>query len=170
MRDVAAHVISYDDLGPAQLAKRFLQGGLQVKRINAMSLAELAARPPAELAALMRSHAQPRGLATGFGGKIALTDGMIHQQDIRRALAIPRTIEPERLLVALEFAKFAPLLRGAWRFRGLAAEATDLDWSYGSGPEVRGRGEALLMAMGGRSDALDDLSGPGLPKLRQRLR
>jgi hypothetical protein len=43
-----------------------------------------------------------------------------------------------------------------------AAEvATDLDWSRGGGPSVRGRGEALLMVMAGRGDALKDLGGPG---------
>ena len=47
--------------------------------------------------------------------------------------------------------------------------ATDLDWSYGRGPEVHGTGEALLMAMAGRSDALRDLTGPGGPKLAARL-
>ncbi len=47
--------------------------------------------------------------------------------------------------------------------------ATDLDWSYGRGPEVHGTGEALLMAMAGRADALRDLDGPGGPKLAARL-
>jgi hypothetical protein len=47
--------------------------------------------------------------------------------------------------------------------------ATDLDWSHGSGPEVRGSGEALLMAMAGRRAALDDLDGPGKAKFAQRL-
>ena len=32
--------------------------------------------------------------------------------------------------------------------------ATDLDWSLGSGPEVRGPGEALLLAAVGRGAAL----------------
>jgi hypothetical protein len=45
----------------------------------------------------------------------------------------------------------------------------DLAWSHGRGPEVRGSGEALLMMMGGRRAALDDLSGPGQPKLAQRF-
>ena len=51
------------------------------------------------------------------------------------------------------------------RTRGLRLVATDIDWSHGGGPEVRGPGEALLMAMAGRGDALKDLSGPGKDEL-----
>jgi hypothetical protein len=55
------------------------------------------------------------------------------------------------------------------RTRGLHLRATDLDWSWGEGPEVSGPGEALLMAMLGRPDALRDLSGPGLPTFSARV-
>jgi hypothetical protein len=53
--------------------------------------------------------------------------------------------------------------------RGVRLVATDLDWGHGKGPEVRGSGEALLMAMAGRRAALDDLDGPGKAKLAQRF-
>jgi hypothetical protein len=48
--------------------------------------------------------------------------------------------------------------------------ASDSDWSHGKGAEVRGSGEALLMAMAGRRDALKDLSGPGTTDLARRYR
>ncbi len=35
---------------------------------------------------LVARNLRPRGLTSGFGGGIALTDGTIHHQDIRRAL------------------------------------------------------------------------------------
>ncbi len=98
-----------------------------------------------------------------------MTDNMIHQQDIRRPLGMPRRIPSERLRTALDFARYAPTIRGAWRARGVRLVADDLAWSHGRGPEVRGSGEALLMMMGGRRAALDDLSGPGQPKLAQRF-
>ena len=84
---------------------------------------------------------------------------MIHQQDIRRPLRLPRTIPAERLRAALDFVRYAPTIRGAWRARGVRLVATDVDWSHGKGPEVRGTGEALLMIMAGRPDALADLDG-----------
>ena len=73
------------------------------------------------------------------------------------------------LAAALDFARYAPTIRGAWRARGVRLVATDLDWTHGKGPEVRGSGEALLMVMAGRRDALDDLTGPGKATLAQHI-
>lgn len=169
VRDVVAHMIGYDELTRSQLVRRFLKGRLQVDRINAIGVADYADRSPEALTALVRTHAQPHGLAAGFGGLIALTDNMIHHQDIRRSLGMPRAIPPQRLRASLDFARYAPLIRGAWRARGVGLVATDINWSHGRGPEVRGGGEALLMAMAGRRDALGDLSGAGKEKLAQHI-
>ena len=169
VREVAIHTVSYDELTTAGLVGRFLKGRLNTDRINAIGVADYSDRSPQQITVLIRSYAQPHGLTGGFGGKIALTDGMVHQQDIRRSIGLPRTIDPERLRTALNFARFAPTIRGAWRARGVRLVASDLDWSHGRGPEVRGPGEALLMAMAGRRAALDDLDGPGKAKLAQHI-
>jgi uncharacterized protein (TIGR03083 family) len=169
VREVAVHTVSYDELTTGGLVGRFLKGTLNTDRINAIGVADYADRSADEIVALIRAHTEPHGLTGGFGGKIALTDGMIHQQDIRRSLGLPRTIPSERLRTALDFARFAPTIRGAWRARGVRLVATDLPWSHGRGPEVRGSGEALLMAMAGRRAALDDLDGPGKATLAQHV-
>lgn len=169
VREVAIHTVSYDELSTGGLVRRFLKGRLNTDRINAIAVADYADRSPEQIVALIRANPEPHGLTGGFGGRIALTDGMIHQQDIRRSLALPRTIDPERLRTALDFARFAPTIRGAWRARGIRLVATDSDWAYGKGPEVQGSGEALLMAMAGRRAALDDLDGPGKAELAHHI-
>jgi uncharacterized protein (TIGR03083 family) len=169
VRDVVAHMFGYDELTAAGLVSQFVKGRLSVNRINQRMVGQLSSRSPDQLRALVRNHLEPRGLTAGFGGRIALTDNMIHHQDIRRPLGLPRHIPTERVRAALDFARYAPTIRGAWRARGLRLIADDLDWSAGRGVEVRGSGEALLMAMAGRPDALKDLSGPGQPKLAQRF-
>jgi len=169
VREVAIHTVSYDELSTAGLVGRFVKGRLNTDRINAIGVADYADRSPKQIVAMIRANTEPHGLTGGFGGRIALTDGMIHQQDIRRSIGLPRTIDPKRLRTALDFARFAPTIRGAWRARGTRLVATDIDWAYGKGPEVRGNGEALLMAMAGRRAALDDLDGPGKAKLAQRF-
>jgi uncharacterized protein (TIGR03083 family) len=169
VRDVVAHAIGYDPLSRLQLLRWMAKGLVTRGGANAVGVAEYAGKSSEELTALMRQYAEPQGLTSGFGGRIALTDGMIHQQDIRRPLGKPRTIDPERLRVALDFTLTAPRLLGAWQARGVRLVATDLDWSHGKGPEVRGTGEALLMAMAGRRAALADLEGPGKGKLAQRI-
>ena len=169
VRDVVAHVFSYEDLSRADLARRFVRGRFSLNRINQICLDEQARKSPAELIALARRCIQPRGLTAGFKGGIALVDGMVHQQDVRRPLGLPRVIPPQRLKAALDFAKTAPTIKGFWHRRGLRMVATDLDWATGAGPEVRGTGEALLLAIAGRHATINELDGPGQPLLRRRL-
>ena len=169
VRDVVAHTMSYEGLSTAALVTRFLRGLLVVDRINALAVAHLSDRSTDDLVDMVRRYATPSGLGAGFGGRIALTDNMIHQQDIRRPLGMPRVIAAGRLSVALDFARTAPLIRGAWRARGVRLVATDLDWAAGKGPEVHGPGEALLMTMAGRADGLRDLDGTGLATLTARF-
>lgn len=169
VHDVVAHVISYDELSRWQLVRRFAKGGLLPSRINAIGVAEYARRSPEQLTELMRVCIPPRGFTAALGGMIALVDGMIHQQDVRRPLGIPRAIPPIRLRTVLDYGLRTPFVRGVWRARGVRLVATDLDWDYGSGPEVSGPGEALLMAMAARPDALNQLSGPGKDLFARRV-
>jgi uncharacterized protein (TIGR03083 family) len=118
----------------------------------------------------LESHLRPAGLPAVNGGFIALADGVIHHQDIRRALGIPRTVPPDRLRAALPIAAKAPTLPSKSNVKGLKLVASDVDWVHGEGSEIRGPGEAMLMAMTGRPDALDDLTGPGVPELAARIR
>jgi uncharacterized protein (TIGR03083 family) len=169
VHDVVAHVLSYDELGPRQLASRFARGLFLVDRVNAVGLSEYAPRSPAELVELLRGHLTPAGLPAGMGGAIALTDGLVHQQDIRRPLGRPRTIPADRLVPALRTAMFGPVLRGVLRVRDVRLVATDIDWTFGRGPEVHGTGEALLMAVAGRAAVADELTGPGRDRVVRRL-
>jgi uncharacterized protein (TIGR03083 family) len=166
VRDVVAHMFSYEDLSALGLVRRLAKGP---GAANAVGVAELRDRSPAELVTLVREHLDPRGLTAAFGGRIALTDGTIHHQDIRRPLGRPRGIPPERLRVVLDFAKSAPPLRSRPRIAGLTLRATDLDWQTGDGPLVEGLGEALLMAIAGRAGITSELSGPGVPALEARI-
>jgi uncharacterized protein (TIGR03083 family) len=167
VKDVVAHVISYEDLGPMGLMKRFAKGW--IVRANEVGVDDFASLSPQQLLDFLRDHLQPRGLTAGFGGMIALVDGTIHHQDIRRSLGRPRSVPADRLERVLGLVPGNPRLGAGRRIRGLRLRATDVDWAHGRGPEVTGPGEALLMAMSGRPAALADLSGPGLGTLAERL-
>jgi uncharacterized protein (TIGR03083 family) len=169
VHDVVAHVLSYEELGPRQLAARFARGSFRFGRVNAVGLREYADRSPAELTDLLRRHLTPTGLTAGLGGAIALTDGLIHHQDIRRPLGLPRAVPAERVRPALRTALFAPTLLGVVRVRDVRLVATDLDWTFGRGPEVRGTAEALLMTVAGRRGIAAELSGPGRERIARRL-
>lgn len=169
VRDVVAHMLSYEELNAIGVASRFTRGRLQFDRANTIGLTDFADHGPRELLDLLDRSIQPRGLTTAFGGRIALVDGMIHQQDIRRPLGIPRAIPAERLVPALNFARVAPPIGARRRIRGLRLIATDIPWSAGRGPVVQGTGEALLMSIAGRSGITDELEGSGLATLRGRI-
>ena len=169
VRDVATHIVSYEELSTPGLVGTFLRGGLRVSRVNDVALKRYQGAEPAAIIALLSRNLRPRGLTSGFGGGIALTDGTIHHQDIRRALGLPRTIPSRRLVPVLDFALGARTLPARKNAKDLRLTASDVDWRRGDGPEVSGPGEAVLMAVAGRPQALDELAGPGLATLRRRV-
>lgn len=167
VKDVVAHIVSYDELDTFGLIRRFAKG--YVVRANQVGVDELRPLSPRQLLDVLNDHLRPRGLTAGFGGMIGLVDGTIHHQDIRRALGRPRIVPADRLLRVLQTVPPNPRL-GAWRrIRGLRLRATDIEWTHGSGPEVAGTGEALLMAITGRRGVVGELTGPGRPTLAARL-
>lgn len=170
VKDVANHVVSYDDLSFGGVASRMVRGRLGVHGANAVGIAEGRAVSPAQVLEAYRRHPRPRGLTAAGGGRIAFLDGLVHHQDVRRALGRPRPIPSERLVQGLEDAPAAFVLPARKLSAGLSFVATDVDWSRGSGPEVRGPAEAILMAVAGRLPAVDELDGPGVASLAGRVR
>lgn len=167
VRDVVAHVMSFDGVSLLGMLRRAVRGG--IIHINQAGVDELASLTAEQLLHRLRTHLRPQGLATILGGRLALLDVTIHHQDIRRPLGMPRQIPAERLRQVLGDSLRSPELP-AWRLaRGLHLAPTDLDWTHGSGPEVTGPAEAVLMAITGRRSAVAELAGPGQPVLAGRL-
>lgn len=167
IKDVVAHMVSYEELNIIGLVKRFIKG--RIVRANEVGVKEFAPMSPQELLQFLEAHLEPRGLTAGFGGMIALVDGTVHHQDIRRALGRHRVVPVDRLERILPLVPTNPRLGAGRRIRGLRLAASDVEWTHGSGPEVTGPGEALLMAMTGRHSVVDELAGPGQPTLASRL-
>ena len=99
-----------------------------------------------------------------------LTDLTVHGQDIRRPLGLSRTFEADRQRAVLDFLTST---KARWGFTprdrswdGLRWEATDLDWSSGSGRPVCGPAEAIMLLLTGRPVALADVTGEGVQQLR----
>lgn len=169
VRDVAAHTIAYLGQSRLGLTAAMLAARGHVDRINDRALRAGAGLGPDELRALMRAGVDPSGAGALYGCRVALIECLIHQQDIRRPLGLPRNIPADALRASLAYARVSPVIGGAWRTRGLRLVATDLDWSAGRGTEIHGPGEALLLAMTGRVGAVaDELAGPGVIDLRGR--
>jgi len=174
VRDVISHMcLGYTTPMPkmvALIAKR----SFNIDRASKEeSIAFGDAHSPAELSSIFdrihRDHVR-KGISRLIPAKEALVDHFTHHQDIRRPLGLPRELPTDRLLAALEAAPgIGGLLKAKGRAKGLRFVASDLDWSWGDGPEVKGNAEAILLALGGRPSVLDELGGDGLPALRERL-
>lgn len=167
VRDVVAHIMSFDDLSLVGMLRRAAKA--RFTDINQVAVDELASLETAQLLDRLRAHLRPTGLATTFRGRLALLDVTIHHQDIRRPLGKPRQIPAERLRCVLHDALLSPELPARRLARGVRLNPSDLDWSHGSGPEIAGPAEAVLMAITGRASALVDLRGPGVSVVVGRL-
>jgi hypothetical protein len=106
-----------------------------------------------------------------FGPVAPFADILIHDGDIRIPLNLPFKPDPEQVALALDFlTRFWPLgFVPLGRLRGISLHGNDIGRSWGKGTEVCGPAAALMMAVSGRTALIDNLDGPGLPLLRQRL-
>jgi uncharacterized protein (TIGR03083 family) len=176
VRDVAAHVISYDvptgRILAYVLANRTFRptSPLDHDRMNRSVLAPWEGLPTNEILAGLRSCLEPTGFRRLLGPRLALCDVVIHQQDIRRPLNMPRQIPAVRLTTTLDVLLHHPLYRSyGKRCRGLRLVGLDAGWAAGKGPVIEGPAEALALAIAGGRTALSDLKGDGLDIFVSRL-
>jgi uncharacterized protein (TIGR03083 family) len=113
VQDVLTHVVSYEARTPKDLARVAVAGRFSPARMNEVLVHEARSRDRPEVLDRLRTFGRPSGLTAGFGGRIALTDGLIHRQDIRRPLGLGRDVPADRLVSALSFSMFAAPIQGA---------------------------------------------------------
>lgn len=169
VRDVLAHMTTTAKMTPGRFFGRFAGTGFQFNAMNQKGVNEELGATPADTLAgfkaqLDRTTAPPGPLDAMVG------EVVIHGQDIRRPLGIAHTYQPEALSLVGDFViRGNLLLGGKRRATGLTLVATDVDWTRGTGPEVRGPLASIILALTGRKAGLADLSGDGLPTLTGRI-
>ena len=171
VRDVVGHVLDGNELRLSTLPFRLARFGFSSDRSGAHHSRQRAeGRTPASLLHDFLTRDRWAGTCRVFPPRLVLLDRLVHHQDIRRALDRPRRIPDDRLVACLDATPTLGSVFGAKkRTKGLRFEATDVDWSWGDGPAVRGPGEALLMTMLGRSQPLPELDGEGAATFAARV-
>jgi uncharacterized protein (TIGR03083 family) len=172
--DVLAHLVVGCQVSPGTVALEMVRHRGSFDRSNAGLARSLAAgRTPAGLiddfAALID---RPRGLGRVFPRRLLLGDHVIHELDIVLPLGLVPTVEPRVLAAVLQTQVRVPnpFVPAAARARGLRLRATDTDWTYGTGGHcVFGEAAHLASVLAGRRWALDQLTGDGVPLLRDRV-
>jgi uncharacterized protein (TIGR03083 family) len=168
VRQVFAHQTATARMTPARFLTQLAKAGFKFHVMSAKDIASFDSLSTEELLATFEGLADattsPPGPTEAMVG-----EAVVHGEDFRRPLGLHRDYPIETLTRAADFYQSSNLLIGAKkRVGGLTLTATDADWTRGSGPEVRGPLLSLVLAITGRRDALNDLSGDGLDTLRAR--
>lgn len=166
---LAAHILA----GAEQTKSAFLKGmaanGFRFNTMIDRDARQLSELTPAEITQRLRAtttttNGPPAPVVTVLG------EAVVHGEDLRQPLGLPWSVGDDTAIACLEMYKKAAFPIGSKkRVRGLRLVATDVDWSYGEGPEVSGPTLALLLAMTGRAPGLENLTGDGVPIMRARL-
>jgi uncharacterized protein (TIGR03083 family) len=168
VRDVVAHMTATSKLSGAQFFPKLLASGFSLKRMQAKDIATERGSSPGDTLARFRTQVDSTGHPPGPLDTI-LGEVIVHSADIRRPLGIAHQTPTDAVAQVADFYRGSNLIIGGKRrIAGLTLQATDSDWSTGSGPVVSGPVLSLLLALTGRKAALDDLSGEGVATLRSR--
>ena len=168
VQDTAAHIVAAAEQTPSNFYKELIQAGFRFHVFTDRAAKRLSSAGPDELVRRLQARTSttnhPPAPVMAMLGEI-----VVHGEDIGRPLGLRRR-PPDAVLVALAGSwKKSNLLIGARRrIAGLRLHATDLDWEYGSGPELSGPMDSLILAMVGRRPAYADLTGDGVRILADR--
>jgi uncharacterized protein (TIGR03083 family) len=168
VQEVLAHMTATASMTPARFFVRVAAAGFRFGVMTDREVAAHAAGSPAHVLEDFRAHAAD---STAPPGPVDswLGETVVHAEDIRRAVGIAHHYPVDAVVRVADFYKRSNVLIGAKRrIDGLRLKATDGDWATGSGPEVQGPLLSLVLAMTGRSGALADLTGAGVPTLASR--
>jgi uncharacterized protein (TIGR03083 family) len=168
VRDVLAHMTSAATLTPPSFFGKLIASGFSFDKVQESGVAAQRGSSPAETLAhfegVMDSVKHPPGPNTTWLGEV-----IVHSEDIRRPLGIKHSYPTDAVVAVAHFYQGSNMLIGSKRrISGLTLQATDAEWSHGTGPEVAGPILSLVLAMTGRTAALDDLTGDGVATLRTR--
>ncbi|GAB3748913.1 maleylpyruvate isomerase family mycothiol-dependent enzyme [Microlunatus parietis] len=169
--EVVAHLTAGAVTTPFRWIRSVVAAGFDFARHNDARLAEQLGGTPAETLAWFRAAADRKGPRLGPPAEGTLGEVIIHAQDIRRPLGIPTTPPIETTTVLAVFlARTDFTVPSRKTITGLRLTATDGPFEAGAGPLVSGPTLALALVMGGRPSYADELSGPGLDRLRAQCR
>jgi len=115
----------------------------------------------AEIVATLRGFVGSRRRVAFITDLEPLIDILVHNQDICRPLGIEHAMPPEAAAAAADRVLGTPRPLRRWAPpRGVRLVATDAEWAYGTGAEVRRPMQAHLLSLTGRDHAASSVPGP----------
>ena len=173
VRDIAGHFILGLGVPARTVAGKVFAGGFRLNTVVARESRAIGSEKSVdELRSEVRALAESgrySGIVAKLPKKHLLADGVTHVLDVSVPLDLDVAIPDERLHGALDLLVRINDWGSKKRARGLRLVATDIDWSHGDGPEVKGDSRHLILALGGRAGVTDRLSGEGVDILASRI-
>lgn len=170
VRDVAGHLAWQCDPGFGKAVVALVKARGDVNRLIHDAAVEHAARPIPQLVGEIRALVGTRKKPPGVTNLEQLIDSLVHSQDIAVPLGRSLPLAQDATAVAADrvWSRGWPF-HPQKKFAGYRLSATDCDWSAGTGAEVQGPMEALLLVLTGRLVALSRLHGEGAAGLTAQL-
>ncbi|NIK60365.1 maleylpyruvate isomerase family mycothiol-dependent enzyme [Kribbella shirazensis] len=177
VRDVAGH-LTLQQMGFGDVLRVAVRhpGVHSLNWMILTSARDKAALPTEQLISEIRAMVGSRRHNLGVTPFETLLDIVVHGQDMAvplgRSLSVPPQVAATAASRAWQYQATRSGRRKAKVFQpipyaGLRLTATDIDWSVGDGPELRGPVLALLLLLTGRRDVLPQLDGPGAQTLHR---
>lgn len=168
---VLAHLVDLAEAAMGPMLRDLVRSGFRLDPVLDRRARATATAAPDDLIARLRIAARGTFRAPGAPLEVLLGEVIVHGADSLGPLG--REIDVPSEAVALVLPVYRRLGRLGFHARGInrvRMVATDLDWTAGSGPEVRGRAIDLLLVLANRGPALARLAGPGVDVLRAATR
>lgn len=164
---VGGHIVSFIEMSLPTMLFSMAKAGFNIDKAWAANGAKYSVQGADAIVEKIRANPGKKSAVKSFPAELTVADVAVHTQDVRRPLGIDGDLDPDVLRVSLDMCTThdkAKLFVPPKDIEGLRLEATDIDWSYGTGDVVSGPAEAILMAIN-RRDTRSELSGEGVAKL-----
>lgn len=162
VRHVVAHVTMPLRYSLARFMLRLAAAGGRFQKMSDGVARRDGELPRAELIATLRDRATYPWKPPGGGLQSSLTHQVAHGLDITAALGIESRVPDEAMAAVLGTVTGPQSTRYfGVDVGGVRLQATDLDWSLGQGPPLRGPAASLILLLTGRRVPDGALTGPG---------
>lgn len=159
VRDVAAH-LTFAQARVRDLIWPAVRAGFRYDTI----VRDTALRSPLtheQIVATLRGFVGSRRHVAFITDLEPLIDILVHTQDICLPLGVDHPMPPDAAAAAADRVLSTPRPLRRWSpLRGVRLVATDADWAYGSGPEMRAPMQAHLLTVTGRATSSTDSAPP----------
>ena len=166
VREVVAHLTMAARYPQEQFVAELQRCGFDFTRLSNEVAARDANLPTDEHVRNLRSEVMQQWAPPGGGYRGALNHVVIHGLDVTVPLSAPRLPPDQTMRVILDDLTQADgTVRFGVDFAGRRLQATDLDWSFGEGPVLRGAAADLALTICGRAVPPGRLEGDPLVRV-----